>query len=42
MLREKKAAISCALYANGNECAQGEVIAIRAPKELNRRDRHHG
>jgi len=34
MLREKKAAISCALYANGNECAQGEVIAIRAPEEL--------
>lgn len=41
MLRQKKAAISCALYANGNECAQGEVIAIRAPKELDLSNSQH-
>jgi acyl-coenzyme A thioesterase PaaI-like protein len=33
-LQEKKAVVICALYAKGDECAQGEVIAIRAPKTL--------
>jgi acyl-CoA thioesterase FadM len=34
-LYEKKIVVSCSLYANEKECAQGEVIAIRAPRNLN-------
>lgn len=34
-LHKKKIVVSCSLYANEKECAQGEVIAIRASKKLN-------
>jgi acyl-coenzyme A thioesterase PaaI-like protein len=30
-LHEKKAIVTCSLYAKGEECARGEVIAVRAP-----------
>ena len=31
---EKKVVVTCSLYANDKECAQGEVIVVRAPKDL--------
>jgi acyl-coenzyme A thioesterase PaaI-like protein len=33
-LREKKAVVTCSLYADNKECAQGEVVVIRAPKTM--------
>jgi acyl-CoA thioesterase FadM len=34
-LHEKKAIVTCSVYTKGKECAQGEVIAVRAPWDLN-------
>ena len=33
-LTEKKAVVTCSVYAQEQECAQGEVVAIRAPKTM--------
>ena len=33
-LREKKVVVTCSLYADNKECAQGEVVVIRAPKTM--------
>ena len=33
-LHDKKVVVSCSLYAGDEECAHGEVIAIRAPETM--------
>jgi acyl-coenzyme A thioesterase PaaI-like protein len=33
-IHEKKVVVTCSLYANGKECAQGEVIVVRAPRDV--------
>jgi acyl-coenzyme A thioesterase PaaI-like protein len=33
-LKTKKVIVTCSVYAGEKECAQAEVIAIRAPKEM--------
>lgn len=33
-LGEKKAVVTCSLFAGHEECAQGEVIVVRAPKTM--------
>lgn len=34
-LLDKKAMVSCSLYADGKECAKGEVLAVRVPSRFN-------
>ena len=30
-IKERKTTVNCSLFANGDECARGEVVAIRVP-----------
>jgi acyl-coenzyme A thioesterase PaaI-like protein len=32
-IKGRRITVTCALYANGEECARGEVIAVRMPDE---------
>ena len=39
-IKGKKSVISCSVYSNGVETAQGETIAIRVPDEWRDRSSH--